>query len=92
MVRGRPAARWAALTALAFSSSTLLQGERLNGEPVAAMFVMVSMALLLHAGHTSASTRTVTWLAVGSGVARGSVGSSVRSSSISTHGASPPAT
>ncbi|MDX6324768.1 MAG: hypothetical protein QOK15_1122 [Nocardioidaceae bacterium] len=68
-VRGRQAAGWAAWTALAFSSSTLLQGEKLDGELVAATFVMVSMALLLHAGYVPAPTRRITWLAVGSGAA-----------------------
>lgn len=65
-VGGRRAATWAALTALAFSASTLLQGERLNGEPVAAMFVMVSMALLLHAC-SAAPPRRVAWLAAAAG-------------------------
>ena len=68
-VRGRRAAGWAAWATLAFSASSLLQAERLNGELIAATFVMVSMAVLLHAGWISASRRRIAWLAVLSGAA-----------------------
>lgn len=46
-VRGRPAAGWAAWTAFAFSSSSMLHAEQLNGELLAAAAVMVSVAALL---------------------------------------------
>ncbi len=50
---GRPAARWAAWTAFALSSSTLLDTEGLNGELVAATCVAVSLAALVRAVRVS---------------------------------------
>ena len=66
-VGGRPAARWAAWAGFAFSSSVLLQAQRLNGELAAATFVAVSVAALLRAVRASTTRTQTALLAVLSG-------------------------
>ena len=59
---GRTAARWAAWTAFALSSSVLLEAQQLNGELAAAVLVAVSVAAVVRAVRVSRSrARTLLW-------------------------------
>jgi 4-amino-4-deoxy-L-arabinose transferase-like glycosyltransferase len=71
LVGGKSAAPWAAWTAYAIGSSTLLQAEQLNGEYAAATFVCASMVLVLFALKQRSDQSTGRWMltAVGAGVA-----------------------
>ncbi len=69
-VGGRPAARWAAWTGFALSSSVLLEAQRLNGELAAATLVSVSVAGVLRAARASTTvSATVRSAAVAGGAA-----------------------
>ena len=67
-VGGRSAARWAAWTGFAFASSVLLEAQTLDGELIAATFVAVSVAALLHAVGVSSSRNQLVLLGVLAGV------------------------
>lgn len=59
---GRTAARWAAWTGFALSSSVLLDAHQLNGELAAAAFVAVSVAAVVRAVRVARSTvQTLLW-------------------------------
>ncbi len=69
---GPRAGRWAAWTAFAFYSSTLLDAEKLNGELVASTAVLASVALALRADRSRHARSAQVWaLAFAAGVAAG---------------------
>ncbi|MFZ2503468.1 MAG: hypothetical protein WAW88_12445, partial [Nocardioides sp.] len=63
-VGGQLAAKWAAWTGFALGSSVLLQGQRLNGELAAAVFVALSIAALLRAVRVSTNPAQTVLLAI----------------------------
>lgn len=64
LISGEQAGRWAALTAAALCLSPLLGGYDVNGEMLAAPFVIGGVIAVVHAVRASASAEAARWAAV----------------------------